>query len=62
MTKFCFKWHHFYNMHKSVRSKKLIIERISEIDYLCNDDWNTIIYDDLDSEIFSTFAAQVRHF
>ena len=47
-------------MHKAVRSKELIMERISEIDYLCNDDWNTIIPDDLDSEFFSSFPAQLN--
>lgn len=47
-------------MHKAVRSKALIMERVAEIDEICNDNWDSIIPDDLSSDFYASFPSQLN--
>lgn len=48
-------------MHKAVRSKALIMERVAEIDGICNNNWDSIIPDDLSSDFYASFPSQLNY-
>lgn len=49
-------------MNKSVRSKALLIERLSEIKSVCGEDWDSILPDNLESDFYSSYISQFQFF
>ena len=47
-------------MHKAIRFKASILDRLADIDHLCNEDWDSIIPDEIDSPFYSNFLSQLK--
>lgn len=50
----------FRFIHKAIRSKSSILERLADIDHLCNEDWDSIIPDEIDSPFYLNFLSQLK--
>ena len=49
-------------MHKAVRSKALILEKIKDVPRICNYDWEELIPDNLDDNFYDSLMNQFDFF
>ena len=48
-------------MHKAVRSKEFMMERITDIEDVCNEDWDELLPNDLNSKCYYSFPDQLEY-
>ena len=48
-------------MHKAVRSKAFLMDRISDLEEICNEDWDQLLPDDMSSKCYSSFPDQLHY-
>ena len=48
-------------MHNAVRSKAFMINQITDLEKVCNEDWDKLLLDDMSNECYASFPTQMQY-